>query len=64
MSDGPHGVRHEFEWNTWNYAGWTNDSITAFPALTALAATWNPDRLHAMARLLARRHVIVRKTYC
>lgn len=43
MSDGPHGVRHEFEWNTWNYAGWTNDSITAFPALTALAATWNPD---------------------
>jgi len=43
MSDGPHGVRHEFEWDSWNYAGWTNDSITAFPALTALAATWNPD---------------------
>lgn len=43
MSDGPHGVRHEFEWDSWNYAGWTNDSITAFPALTALAATWNSD---------------------
>lgn len=43
MSDGPHGVRHEFEWDSWNYAGWTNDSITAFPALTALAATWNPE---------------------
>ncbi len=43
MSDGPHGVRAEIEWNSWNYAGWTNDSITAFPALTALAATWNPD---------------------
>ena len=39
MSDGPHGVRAEIEWNSWDYAGWTNDSITAFPALTALAAT-------------------------
>lgn len=43
MSDGPHGVRAEVNWNDWGYAGWTNDSITAFPALTALAATWNPE---------------------
>ena len=43
MSDGPHGVRAEINWNDWGYAGWTNDSITAFPALTALAATWNPQ---------------------
>lgn len=43
MSDGPHGVRAEINWNDWNYSGWTNDSITAFPALTALAATWNPS---------------------
>ena len=42
MSDGPHGVRAEVNWNDWGVAGWTNDSITAFPALTALAATWNP----------------------
>ena len=42
-SDGPHGVRMEINWNDWNHAGWTNDSITAFPALTALAATWNPE---------------------
>ncbi len=42
MSDGPHGVRAEINWNDWGYAGWTNDSVTAFPALTALAATWNP----------------------
>ena len=42
-NDGPHGVRMEINWNDWNHAGWTNDSITAFPALTALAATWNPD---------------------
>ncbi len=42
MSDGPHGVRAEINWDNWGYAGWTNDSVTAFPALTALAATWNP----------------------
>lgn len=43
MGDGPHGVRAEINWNDWGYANWTNDSITAFPALTCLAATWNPD---------------------
>jgi beta-glucosidase len=43
MSDGPHGVRAELEWDSWNYAGWTNDSCTAFPALTCLASTFNPD---------------------
>lgn len=42
MSDGPHGVRAEISWDDWAYAGWTNDSITAFPALTCLAATFNP----------------------
>jgi len=43
MSDGPHGVRAEINWDNWGHAGWTNDSITAFPALTALAATFNPS---------------------
>lgn len=43
MSDGPHGVRMEIMWDTWEHAQWTNDSCTAFPALTCLAATWNPD---------------------
>lgn len=43
MSDGPHGVRAEINWNDWGYSGRTNDSIIAFPALTALAATWNPS---------------------
>lgn len=42
MSDGPHGVRAEINWDNWGYAGWTNDSITAFPALTCLAAGFNP----------------------
>lgn len=43
MDDGPHGVREELEWNTWNPARWTNDYIVAFPSLTCLAATWNRD---------------------
>ncbi len=44
MTDGPHGIRPEVLWDEWAQAGWTNDSCTAFPALTALAATWNPER--------------------
>lgn len=43
MSDGPHGVRMEINWNDWGHANWTNDAVTAFPALTCLAATWNTD---------------------
>src|ERR1035437_8034736 len=43
MSDGPHGVREEIEWDNWGNAKFTNDSCTAFPALTCLAATFNPD---------------------
>ena len=46
-TDGPHGIRPEVFWDEWDQAGWTNDSCTAFPALTCLAATWNPE----MARL-------------
>ena len=42
-TDGPHGIRAEVKWDEWDQAGWTNDSCIAFPALTALAATWNTD---------------------
>lgn len=52
MDDGPHGVRAELEWNTWMPAKWTNDSVVAFPSLTCLAATWNPE----LARLYG--HVV------
>ena len=43
MSDGPHGIRAEVLWDEWYGANWTNDSCIAFPALTALAASWNPN---------------------
>ncbi|WP_455636436.1 glycoside hydrolase family 3 C-terminal domain-containing protein [Parabacteroides sp.] len=42
MTDGPHGIRPEVLWDEWDQAGWTNDSCVAFPALTCLAATWDP----------------------
>ena len=45
--DGPHGVRPDVLWDEWEQAGQSNDSCVAFPALTCLAATWNPQ----MARL-------------
>lgn len=41
MSDGPHGIRAEFERDAFVYRGLTGDSATVFPSLTALAATWN-----------------------
>lgn len=45
--DGPHGVRPDVLWDEWEQAGQTNDSCVAFPALTCLAASWDP----VMARL-------------
>lgn len=42
-TDGPHGIRAEVSWDQWSQAGWTNDSCVAYPALTALAATWNTE---------------------
>ena len=51
-SDGPHGVRMEICWNSWDHAGWTNDSCTAFPALTCLAATWQPELAYLYGRMV------------
>lgn len=41
--DGPHGVRPDVLWDEWEQAGQTNDSCVAFPALTCLTASWNPQ---------------------
>ena len=50
--DGPHGVRPDVLWDEWVQAGQTNDSCVAFPALTCLAATWNPPMARAYGRAL------------
>ena len=41
--DGPHGVRPDVLWDEWRPAGQTNDSCGAFPALTCLAASFDPS---------------------
>jgi len=48
--DGPHGVRPETLWDAWDSAQQSNDSCTAYPSLTCLAASWNRD----LARLYGR----------
>ncbi len=50
--DGPHGVRPDVLWDEWEQAGQTNDSCVAFPALTCLAATWNPQMSNLYGRSL------------
>jgi beta-glucosidase len=64
MSDGPHGVRGEINWDNWGYAGWTNDSITAFPALTCLAATFNPTLSKDYGISIGEEVVIEKKMCC
>ncbi len=51
-ADGPHGIRGEVFWDNWDNAGWTNDSCTAFPALTCLAATWRPELAYEYGRAI------------
>lgn len=50
--DGPHGVRPDVLWDEWMQAGQTNDSCVAFPALTCLAATWNPQQAYSYGKAL------------
>lgn len=41
MSDGPMGVRNDFEPDNWKPVGHTDDYVTYLPCNSALAATWN-----------------------
>lgn len=43
MSDGPMGVRREFERDSWTPAGHNDDYVTYLPCNSAIAATWNRD---------------------
>jgi len=43
LSDGPHGVRHQIQRNSWDSAGWKNDDSTYLPHLTSVAASWDRD---------------------
>lgn len=54
FSDGPMGVRCEFENNTWIQIGHTDDYVTYLPCGSAIAATWNPMLSRAAGRVLGR----------
>ena len=43
MSDGPMGVRQEFEPDHWKAVGYSDDAVSYLPCNSALAATWNRD---------------------
>ncbi len=43
LSDGPHGVRHQIQRDSWDSAGWTDDHSTYLPHLTSVAASWDKD---------------------
>lgn len=61
-TDGPHGIRPEVLWDEWEQAGWGNDSCVAFPALTALAASWNRDMSAAYGKAIGEEARYRRKT--
>lgn len=43
MSDGPLGVRKEYEGTSWNERGYSDDYSTYLPCNVAVAATWNRE---------------------
>ena len=52
MSDGPMGVRQEFEPDRWNTVGHSDDYVTYLPCNSALAATWNRKLAYEMGSVL------------
>lgn len=52
MSDGPMGVRQEFEADHWKAIDHSDDYVTYLPCNSALAATWNRDLAFAMGSVL------------
>lgn len=54
FSDGPMGVRAEFDRDTCRYRATTADLATSFPCLCGMAATWNPDMARLFGQTLGR----------
>lgn len=52
FSDGPMGVRQEFEPDSWATIDHTDDYVTYMPCISALVATWNRDLSYEMGNVL------------
>ena len=61
--DGPHGIRPEVKWDRWDQAGWTNDSIIAYPALTALSANLEQKKCLGITEKLLEKKLVIEKRY-
>ncbi len=54
MSDGPMGVRNDFEPDKWVTIGTTADSTSYLPSNSAIAATWNRELAKTSGNVLGR----------
>ena len=54
FSDGPMGVRQDYEKAKWFPIGSTQDYVSYFPCNTAVAATWNRDIAYQAGKVLGR----------
>jgi beta-glucosidase len=52
MSDGPMGVRKEFEQASWINIGSTYDMVSYLPSNSALASTWNKELAYETGKVL------------
>lgn len=52
MSDGPMGVRMEFEKDSWTPKGYSDDFVTYLPSNSAIAATWNRSLAYESGKVL------------
>lgn len=52
MTDGPMGVRREYEKDRWLPVGLSDDFVTYLPSNSAIAATWNRHLAHRCGQVL------------
>lgn len=52
FSDGPMGVRQEFENDKWNAIGNHDDQVSYLPSNSALAASWNRELAYKIGKVL------------
>lgn len=53
-SDGPRGVRKDFEKDKWSEIGLSYDYVSYLPCNSALAATWNRELAYAAGKILGK----------
>lgn len=52
FSDGPSGVRQDFEPAAWNPIGDSSDKVSWLPSNTCLASSWNPELAYQFGEIL------------